>query len=117
MIESKVFRTFIIIHSLFKSLRLSANIKLNLDKTLIRSVITYACSDWELTADTYHLKMQCLQNKVLRTTGNFPRCTPVRDLHTAFNLSKTGTLFSFVRLQNFSLREEWNINPFEKKEL
>jgi hypothetical protein len=22
----------------------------------------------------------------LRTTGNFPRCTPVRDLHTAFNL-------------------------------
>jgi hypothetical protein len=27
-----------------------------------------------------------MQNKVLRTTGNFPRCTPVRDLHTAFNL-------------------------------
>jgi hypothetical protein len=26
------------------------------------------------------------QNKVLRTTGIFPRCTPVRDLHTAFNL-------------------------------
>jgi hypothetical protein len=27
-----------------------------------------------------------MQNNVLRTTGNFPRCTPVRDLHTAFNL-------------------------------
>jgi hypothetical protein len=27
-----------------------------------------------------------LQNKVLRTTGNFPRCAYVRDLHTAFNL-------------------------------
>jgi hypothetical protein len=23
---------------------------------------------------------------VLPTTGKFPRCTPVRDLHTAFNL-------------------------------
>jgi hypothetical protein len=23
---------------------------------------------------------------VLRTTGNFPKCTPVRDLHAAFNL-------------------------------
>jgi hypothetical protein len=27
-----------------------------------------------------------MQNKVLRTTGNFTRCKPVRDLHTAFNL-------------------------------
>jgi hypothetical protein len=27
-----------------------------------------------------------VQNKVLFTTGNFPRCTPVCDLHIAFNL-------------------------------
>jgi hypothetical protein len=26
-----------------------------------------------------------LQNKFLRITGNFPRCTPARDLHRAFN--------------------------------
>jgi hypothetical protein len=26
-----------------------------------------------------------MQNKVLCTIGNFPRCTPVRDLHTVFN--------------------------------
>jgi hypothetical protein len=32
------------------------------------------------------LKLQRLQNKVLRTIRNFPRCTPVRDLRTAFNL-------------------------------
>jgi hypothetical protein len=30
--------------------------------------------------------LQRLQNKVLRTTGNFPRRTPVRDLHIAFKL-------------------------------
>jgi hypothetical protein len=48
--------------------------------------MTYACPAWELAADTYPLKLQRLQNKVLRTIGNFPRCTPVRDLHTAFNL-------------------------------
>jgi hypothetical protein len=30
--------------------------------------------------------LQRLQNKVLRTIGNFARCTPVRDLHTAYNL-------------------------------
>jgi hypothetical protein len=27
-----------------------------------------------------------MQNKVLRTIGNIPRCTPVRDLHINFNL-------------------------------
>jgi hypothetical protein len=32
------------------------------------------------------LKLQRLQNKVLRTTDNFPRRTPVRELHKAFNI-------------------------------
>jgi hypothetical protein len=32
------------------------------------------------------LKLQRLQNKFLRTTGNFPRRTPVRELHKAFNV-------------------------------
>jgi hypothetical protein len=32
------------------------------------------------------MKLQRLQNKVLRTVGNFPRLTPVRELHMAFNL-------------------------------
>jgi hypothetical protein len=27
-----------------------------------------------------------LKNKVLHTIGNIPRCTPVHDLHMAFNL-------------------------------
>jgi hypothetical protein len=30
--------------------------------------------------------MQCLQNKVLRTTGSLPRRTPVRDLHIALKI-------------------------------
>jgi hypothetical protein len=48
--------------------------------------MTYACPAWELAADTYLLKLQRLQNKVLRNVGKFPRCTPVRNIHTAFNL-------------------------------
>jgi hypothetical protein len=43
MIEVKAFRTFITISSLFKSERLSANMKLILHEALIRSVMTYAC--------------------------------------------------------------------------
>jgi hypothetical protein len=80
------FRTFIRIHSVFKSERLSANTKITLHKALIRSVIIYACRVWELAADTFLLKFQRMQNKVLRTIGNFPRCILVRDLHIAFNI-------------------------------
>jgi hypothetical protein len=86
MIETNAFRTFIRIYSLFKSESLSASIKLTFHKAMIRSVMTYACPAWESAADTYLLKLQCMQNKVLRTIGNFPRSTTVRNLHRAFNL-------------------------------
>jgi hypothetical protein len=78
MNETKAFRTFIRIYSLLKSERLNINIKLTLHKALIRSVMTYACPAWELAEDTYLLKLQRLQNKVLLTIGDFPRCTGLR---------------------------------------
>jgi hypothetical protein len=48
--------------------------------------MTYACPAWEFAADTYLLKLQRLQNKVLRTIGNFPRLTAVRELRVAFKI-------------------------------
>jgi hypothetical protein len=48
--------------------------------------MTYACPAWELAADTQILKLHPLQNKIIRTNGNFTRCTKVYDFHTAFNL-------------------------------
>jgi hypothetical protein len=41
---------------------------------------------WELAADTHLIKLHRLQNKVLCTTGKFPRCTTVCDLHKDFHL-------------------------------
>jgi hypothetical protein len=41
---------------------------------------------WEFSADTHLLKLQRLQNKVLRIIGNFQRYAPFRDLCKAFNL-------------------------------
>jgi hypothetical protein len=86
MIEATGFRTFIRIYSPFKSMRLSANIKLTLNKALITLVMTYACPSWEFAADTQLLKLQRLQNKVRSTTDNFPRCMPVRELQMAFQI-------------------------------
>jgi hypothetical protein len=48
--------------------------------------MTYACPAWEFTAETHFLKLQRLQNKVLRTIGKLPRRTPVRNLHMAFQI-------------------------------
>jgi hypothetical protein len=48
--------------------------------------MTYARPTWDFAADTHLMKLQRLQNKVLRTIGNFPRQTPVRELHKAFSI-------------------------------
>jgi hypothetical protein len=41
--------------------------------------MTYVCPAWEFTADNHLLKLQRLQNTVLRTIENILKCTPVRD--------------------------------------
>jgi hypothetical protein len=85
MIGAKAFRTFIRICFLYKSERLSANIKLTLYKALIRRVLIYDYPVWELAAGTYLLTLQRMQNNVLRTIGNFSSCALFRDLHTTFS--------------------------------
>jgi hypothetical protein len=60
-------------YSILRSELLNANIKLNLHEAMIRLVMTYACPAWELAADAYLLKLQRLQNKILRTIGKFSK--------------------------------------------
>jgi hypothetical protein len=62
-IEAKALKTFIRIYSLFKSERLSTNIKLTLHNALIRSIMIYSCTASEFAADSHLLKLQRLQNK------------------------------------------------------
>jgi hypothetical protein len=50
-------------------------------------VLTYACLTWEYEADAHHWKLQRLQNRALRATGNLDGGTPVRELHVAFEIS------------------------------
>jgi hypothetical protein len=76
--------TYIRTYSIFKSKHLSEHIKLIVYRALIRSTMTYARPTWEYAADTHLMKLQHLQNRVLRAIGNLDRSTPVRDLHLAF---------------------------------
>jgi hypothetical protein len=86
MIETKTFRTFVRVYSLFRIERLGSNIKLTLHKALLISVMTYVSPPWEFGADTHLMKLQRVQSKVSRTIGNIPRHALVRDLHVAFKI-------------------------------
>jgi hypothetical protein len=49
--------------------------------------MAYALPTWEYATDPHLLKLQRLQNRVLRAVGNLNRCTPVRELHVASKIS------------------------------
>jgi hypothetical protein len=83
---AKALRTYIRTYSLFKSVHINTNIKLTLNKALIRSVMICACSMWEYAADCHLLKLEHLQNRILCGTENLDRCTPVCELHVAFRI-------------------------------
>jgi hypothetical protein len=48
--------------------------------------MTYACHAWEFAAENHLLKLQRLQNRVLRAIGNFSRHTSLHDMHIAFQI-------------------------------
>jgi hypothetical protein len=67
-------------------MRLSASIKLTLHKALFSSITTDAYPVRQFAADTYVLKVQRLERKVIRTTDKFPKRTPIREMHVAFKI-------------------------------
>jgi hypothetical protein len=64
--------------------------------------MTYACPAWEFAAECHLLKLQRLQNKVLRTIGNFPRRTSVHNMHKAFHIPY---VYDYITNQNL-IQEE-----------
>jgi urease accessory protein UreF len=72
--------------SLFKSERLNTYTKLTVYKSLIKSVMTYACPTWKHMLDAHFWKTQRLQNRVLNAAGNLDRHTPVHEFHVAFKI-------------------------------
>jgi hypothetical protein len=83
---AKALGTYIRTYSILKNKYLIAHIKLIVYRAVIRSIMSYACPTWEYAADTHLMKLQRLQNRVLRAIGNLDWRTPVRDLHLAFKI-------------------------------
>jgi hypothetical protein len=84
---TKALQTLGQIYPLLKSEKLGNKTKLTLYKALIRSKMTYACPTWESAADTHLIKLQRLQKRVLRIIGGLPRRTPIRFMHTEFQIT------------------------------
>jgi len=55
--------------------------KILLYKLLLRSMITYAAPVWSSTSLTNYRHLQIYQSKCLRVIGDFPRRTPISNLH------------------------------------
>jgi hypothetical protein len=73
---ARALRSDISTYSLFRSGRLSTNVRLTLYKVVIRWVMTYACATWKYVADALLLKLQRLQISV-------PRCWKSWQVHTS----------------------------------
>ena len=56
--------------------------KILLYKLLLRSTITYAAPVWSCTSVTNYRHLQVYQSKCLRVIGDFPRRTPISNLHS-----------------------------------
>jgi len=61
-------------------------LKLTPQKTSIPSVMNSLCPAWEFSADTHLLKLQRLQNKVLRIISNFLKRKPTHEMHVDFKI-------------------------------
>jgi hypothetical protein len=48
--------------------------------------MSYVCPAWEFAGGNHLLKLQRLQNKVLRSIGSFLRRTLVRDMNVVFQI-------------------------------
>jgi hypothetical protein len=83
---TKALKTFGQIYLLLKSDKLGTKTKLTLYKALIRSKMTYVCPTWGSAADKRLMKLQRLQNRVLRVIGGLPRRTPTRLIHMEFQI-------------------------------
>jgi hypothetical protein len=79
---AKALGAYIRTYCIFRSKHLNANIKL----IMYRAIMTYACPTREFAADTHLMKLQRLQNRVLRAISKLDRFTPIRDLHLAFKI-------------------------------
>jgi hypothetical protein len=82
--------------------------------------MTYACPAWEFAAETYLLKFQRLQSKVLHTIGNLPRCTLVSDMHVSIQIPYVYDYITKLRRRQAEIihnHESENLRNIEQGEI
>jgi hypothetical protein len=84
--------------------------KLLLYKLLLRSMITCATPVWSSTSLTNYHHLQVYQSKCLRVIGNFPRRTPIQNLHAHLQMIPIRQ-FIYLLTDKFFMRCPAHSNP------
>ena len=84
------------------AVRLNYANKLTLNKLMIRSLLTYAGSVWSNTSQSNYRHIQILQSKCLRVIGEYPRRTPIHNLHSTLSLEYIHTFIYRLTVKIFS---------------
>jgi hypothetical protein len=80
-------KTIATLYCIFKkNSKTSFSSKLNLYKSYIRPLLTYACPIFTNCPKTHFRKLQIFQNKCLRMVLNAPYFTRITDLHSETNM-------------------------------
>lgn len=90
---SKVFSTFMPVHSLFKRQRLRTNIKLTLHKAVINFIMSHVCPAWTCVSDTSPHNWY------------FPRRTLTPELHVAIETPYLFKRVSKLRTQKAEINQ------------
>jgi hypothetical protein len=104
-IEAKDFRVFIGVCSIFRNKQLRSDVRLNVHKTLIRSVMTCSCPVFELSALIYLFKLQSLQDRVLCVSSCFADCT--RDMRFACGLQNSVRVWFRYKIMQAASRKTY----------
>ena len=100
---------------LCRNSKLSITNKLTLYKSVARSVMMYACPIWSNICNSNFNLIQVVQNKFLRTIGDFHRCTFIPQIHNTLKIDMVKKYAKILTKRFFSHCKK--VNPVLYNEL
>lgn len=93
-----------------KNSKINLRTKTNIYKSLLRPVLTYGAPSWCTASKTHLIKIQRMQNKILKTIANTPRHALNRVLHNDLEIPTINNFFDKI-ITNYYKRVDASTNP------
>jgi hypothetical protein len=86
VMENKAVQRFVSLYPIFKPRTLNRKIRTHLYKSLIRPILLYGAPAWGYAAKSSVVKLQVIQNKILRNIDDGDRYTSNKAIHIALDV-------------------------------